>query len=411
MEPEKWAKKQKARQELSEQTAALADILEAQGIAARLDSDITAIGLVTGQTDKVESYRAIRFLPLVAQRDRQPMQNDLRYYQKHMPGGRYVRFMVVTAGARVPIGDDLRGAITTLNRNISRWASDARSKYGIEVLFRGTEFTIDESKTFHVHANVLYRPSKVLSRGKFSKFLSWSRQRLGGHHIKDNGRLEKPQEAIKYPFKPLDVMSLANDPAQIVWLYEQTKRLKMMQPMGAFKEFRSDLADTGEKVAALRTSLGPRSMRVRKKRRTPSAKKNKGTSETLVENLILTETLPQFRNTPWAESCLLVQGFTQNPTTPSGQAGLEEIQNFRDRAQAHWRRNQAPDPQIALEKARRLQQGLSPSHQNVLILRDFVGLPHRDPNGMSHGDSSPQLPDLCTEGLEQHEMHRNAEGM
>jgi hypothetical protein len=69
------------------------------------------------------------------------------------------------------------------------------------VVFRATEFTTDDKLSFHPHANVLYAPRVRLSAETWAKFLSWSRRYLGAHW-RDNGELQKGEEALKYPFKP-----------------------------------------------------------------------------------------------------------------------------------------------------------------------------------------------------------------
>ncbi len=375
MDPERWIERDQADAKLREQTAVLADILEAQGISARLDDEIAFVGLVTGRVDRMESYRPIRFLPAVAQRERRPVLNALRYFHRKEHHGKYLRMMVVTAGQRVPLYGDLRETIQGLSRRISRWANEARDRFDVEILFRGTEFTIDADQTFHVHANVLYAPMHKLSKRRFRKFMRWSHGRLGRKHMRDCGRLAKPEEAIKYPFKPGDLDNLIADPKAIVWLYEQTRRLKMVQPMGPFAEFRADLEASREKVVSLPTARGPQLHRVRKKMRGgPFGKKSVPSSDDdPAENRIVAETLPQHRGSPYAESYILVQNFTATPKTDFGADALDEIRGRRKDHLKYWDWNGAPDPETALAFADGLRATRTGSTQNVLPFNVHTG--------------------------------------
>src|SRR5260370_19847157 len=77
-----WEAAQRRGNVLRAQTEAMADDLETHGVAARrTGKNITVLGDVTGGTKTSTEYRAIRFLPLIAQRDRAPMLNALRYFQ------------------------------------------------------------------------------------------------------------------------------------------------------------------------------------------------------------------------------------------------------------------------------------------------------------------------------------------
>jgi hypothetical protein len=391
MDPLRWVERGQADAKLSEQTAVLADLLEVQGVRTRLDDDVAFIGLITGRVDRSESYRPICFLPLVAQRERRPVLNSLRYFHGNDRNGKYLRMMVVTAGQRVPLNGDLRETIQGLSRQISRWAHEARDRFGIEILFRGTEFTIDDEQTFHVHANVLYAPMHKLSKRRFRKFMRWTHGRLGRKHMRDCGLLEKPEEAIKYPFKPADLDNLLTDPKAIVWLYEQTRRLKMVQPMGRFAEFQLDLKSTRQKIVSFPTARGPRLFRVRKKSRGgPLGKKSVVIKDgDPAENRIVAETLPQHRHTPFAEPCLLVQNFTSTPSTDFGADALIEIQGRRRDHLDYWKWNGAPDPETALAYADGLRATRPGSAQNVLPFNVHTG---RSTVHRPHNEKLPNAP-------------------
>src|SRR5260370_17469065 len=69
-----WEAAQSRSDELRAQTESIATDLETQGVAARrTESNTTLIGDVTGAGVTETEYRAIRFLPLIAQRHPPPM--------------------------------------------------------------------------------------------------------------------------------------------------------------------------------------------------------------------------------------------------------------------------------------------------------------------------------------------------
>ncbi|WP_096700023.1 hypothetical protein [Magnetospirillum sp. 15-1] len=321
LSPEHWRESAQRRQVLAEQTARMGDALEQfGGIRTRAPVRVTVIGNATGEIDGQESYRAICFLPLIAQRERRPVLNALRYFQRHHPAGAYIRYAVVTAGRRVPAWGDLRGAMARLHRQVSRWAHDADRDWDVEVLYRGTEVTRDAAATYHPHANVLYRPRRGMSKARWSAFLGWSRGRLGAHW-RDNGTLRDADEAIKYPFKPAELDDAPGD--ELVWLWWDTHRLKLVQPMGAFAEFRRQLQRDGQKVAMVNRRGGARLEIVARAKRDPLD--DKAEADPRGENLILCRTAPQFRFCSFAEPVTLVVNYTDQPTTPEGRQRLAII--------------------------------------------------------------------------------------
>lgn len=313
MAHETWQQRQARQDALEAEDARLMDALEAEGIPVRAGRlDVVAVGLVTGQVEAIESYRAIRFLPSIAQRERQPMLNGLRSCVRHERWGRYLRLVVVTAGGRVPLGGDLRGRMQGLHRRISRFAHLAARRFGIDVIYRGTEFTVDDACTFHVHANILLSPREALPRERWSDFLAWM-HRFFGTHVHDAGRLRKPEEAIKYPFKPLDLARL-NGPAA-AWVYDQTKKLKIAQPFGSSRESLGRLEHERLKIAFnhRRQRLEP----VEKARRGPHQPGAPGV-DTGQENQVLCLTAPQARFSRFAEPVALIRGYNPEPATSAG---------------------------------------------------------------------------------------------
>lgn len=368
---EKYRDSSSRQAKLANMTNNIADKLESRGITARTgDGDVTAIGDVTGVCDTVEQFRSICFLPLIAQRDRKPILNDLLYFQKHNKLGKYLRYAVITSGERIPLYGDVRGTMQDLSREISKFADEADKLFNVAVIFRGSEFTIDDDITFHVHANVLYAPRKALKGEKWKEFLSWAHNFLSAHW-KDNGVLKEPREAIKYPFKPLDLNKL--DAKATAWLYEETKRLKIVSPLREFREFRQSLEyehiesetvdlETGEitttidkveretkyKTAMVTTPRGPMMAKVAKQKRQPQLDTPPDNREISNENLIICRTAPQFRNSPYMEPITMVQSYTENPVTSEGKRRLDKINANRAEAREWWNANGAPSPAVAL---------------------------------------------------------------
>lgn len=420
--PDQWRERSQAQRRLERQTARIADLVEAEGLPMRLaQGDVVDLSEVTGQVDRSEAYRSVCFLPLIAQRERRPILNKLRYFQRHHPQGRYMRYAVVTAGPRVPIhdavdfaagiycpvtfdggdrlvrirtdadgpycpigpvekapGGPLRSEIQRLNRLVSRFSSKALYRYGIEVVLRADEFPCGDDLTIHPHANILYFPRRKMSRETWAHFLSWA-HRFFGSHWHDAGRLQEPDEVLKYPFKPEDVDAM--DGPCLAWLYEQTARLKMVQPMRSFARFCRGLelgegrrdADgqvtdgrccavaigpdgawrpVAQKIAMVNRSGGARLELIRKATREPVDPDAEAPDDEQNENRILCRTSPQFRHCPYAEPVTRILNYTETPTTVHGRKRLEKIRAWQDEARGWWDANGAPDPATALAVGR-----------------------------------------------------------
>jgi hypothetical protein len=255
---------------------------------------------------------------------------------------------VITIGERIPAGDALRNPMQHLHRKISRWASEAGKRYGVEVFYRGTEFTIDRACTFHPHANVIYAPRKPLPPDRWAEFLTWT-QRFLGAWWKDCGTLAKPDEAIKYPFKPADLDYLADD--QYGWLYGELTRLKLAQPMGSFKDFCRALEIEREKISFVATPRGGGLARVRRAVRSKKTGKP-GDSAIDQENKILARTAPMPHHTPFWEPHSIVQNYTESPKTEGGAHRLTMLGDRNRRARRDWDANGAPAPADAAKIAK-----------------------------------------------------------
>lgn len=319
MEAERWAENGERRDLLRVQTDRYADILERFGIQARLDRVVTALGASTGGTDWAEGFRNTNVLPLVASRNRRSVLRDLQYWMMHVVG-RPVRYGVVTFGANVDLYGPLRETIQAGQRRISKWAAWARDEFGIFVVGRFGEMTVNEGLSFHPHANVIYWLDRPISKERWRAFLTGSWTRFGARW-KDNGIVRDASEIVKYFAKGDDLSLLADMACQVrgwadrevpqaalveamaykiaakrsdvegrpvraeecwgyavkavtdgvaqlrewaaegkahplVWLFHQMHGLHLAQSMGGLQSFRRELKDDGKKVAFIATDDG-----------------------------------------------------------------------------------------------------------------------------------------------------------
>lgn len=396
MDPVSWARRQAASAELERQTARIANALAGEGVNVVLDGDVTMIGAVTGVVEQQRVYRACRFLPAVAARDRRPTVNGLKLFVSGHKHSKYFRYAVMTCSEPVPFSaahrGDMREAIQGLNRRISKWASKVQKEYGVKVLYRGIEFTrataaerdaearshgqtSDLSERYkphtvlyHVHANVLYWPTRALLGDAWKDFLR-STHKATGAWWRDNGKIEKVEELVKYCSKPND--TLKSSAKELVWLYQATKRLKLCQPLGDFKTWMKALEVAGEKVVRVHVGRGDgRLMRVRKRHKADKDPENSDAASEMADsegndesdaatdvekmaqpsNMLLGMTLPQWRHSPWAEPLIMVQRY--DPSKPSFEKVSGDIEVWRQAAREMWDDNFGPEPEEALHVAR-----------------------------------------------------------
>ncbi len=396
---DKWAKTRVAADILSEQSREMADALERMGERAHRNSDLSIVGAVSQRVEQLPVYRAIRILPVVAKRDRRKYLNSLKYMIAENRHSQYYRYAVFTSGDLIVEGGALREAIQGLSRRISRWSSWARGKYDIEVLFRGIEFTRASAQArdyeaaeryreehpdfvgdlgtplsdrygkdtilYHLHANVLFWPQRKLDDDAWASFLKGTHSRAKGLW-KDTGVIQKAEELVKYCFKPNELKA-ASDEA-ILWLFHETKELKMCQPMGRFAEFLHELSQNREKIVGVNVLGRVKYCRVKKPRRSrqPVNAQNAGRHETThahrtsdrrsednpkPQNIVLGVTLPQWRHMPYAEPMILVQRYNPNATCTEDQQRFRLIDALKAQARRDWEIAQAPNVVDALDAA------------------------------------------------------------
>lgn len=408
IDPVAWARRAAATAKLMEQNDRIAEALQHAGEDVIRPGGVTLISAVTNIIETQRVFRAVRILPVVAARDRRPTVNGLKLFIHEHPCARYFRYAVMTCAEPVPAFGDLRGAIQELSRRISSWAYEVRTPdkkgecYDIEVLYRGIEFTrataaerdadaAERGQTsdlsarygadtvlYHVHANVLYWPKRNIGK-LWPEFLRYTEKFMDAHW-RDNGCVEKVEEIVKYCSKPADTLAATDD--ELVWLYRQTQKLKICQPMGQFKTWMKGLKDRREKAVRVHVGHGGgKLMRVKKGKRggadDDAADENgnviegdadqdaddaadKGPDEApekptrlgdggSAANVVIGLALPQWRHTPWAEPVIMVQNY--DPLRLSTEDGAD-IREWQRQAREWWDEAFAPEPQEALRVAR-----------------------------------------------------------
>lgn len=204
-----WLQRGADRVPLAASTERFADVLEQQGIQARLDVDLTAVGLITGKAEKLVVYRNTNVLPVVSSRNRADGLRQLEFFMEHHPMGPLLRYGVVTFGQRLEPFSGLRERVQEKQRAISKVAHWAKKKYGIHFVYRHGELTVDENLSIHAHSNILYYLEEKLSKERWAQF-KWEAAQKFGARWEDNGRVRKASEVVKYFVKGDDLTLLAD---------------------------------------------------------------------------------------------------------------------------------------------------------------------------------------------------------
>lgn len=347
IDPTDWQKFKQRELMLKKQTEAFADTLEEFGIPARLNRDITAVGLVTGIQYELQQYRNINFLPTVAQKNRSQYQKELAsYLQKHP----YTRYAVITDGVRIPAFGNLKTSMKIFSRKISKWANEVRRRYDIEVFCRVFEFPRSEDDgSYHLHANILYEPPK-LSERDWNRFLQFTSRHFGTWW-KDNGRIENLDEIVKYPFKPESLVGLGGD--ELVWLAGELFNRRIFTAMNGFAEFRRWLKSSDLKIII----RGGKPVMMRKEcfiSHDDSVEQQEKRDPVDAENMLLAITPPQYL-TPFKEPVALVQGLNWHAKGEKSVSRLADLLIWQTKARDAWHLNGAPDPAVARKYAEALE--------------------------------------------------------
>ena len=365
-----WLAEQMRQKTIDEQSARAAEILEKQDWKAILDNDITFVGLITGEKKNPVKYRNTNCIMSVAQYNRREQGNSLRYYLSKNPHSRY---LTVAQGARIPAHDpNFRTKIQKFGRKISKFAMIAFHDWEVEVICRIFEMPRDSNRTYHLHANIVYRPLRIMSKQKWKAWLKFINKYFG-HGSKDNGTIQNVDEIVKYMIKGDDIENIMNeDESELLWLAQQTFNIRIFSSMGGYKTFRSDLKAEkrkviirkGKPVIARKSSVfkcngkkyeiyideDGNEIKVLKER--PEDARDK-------LNEALTITNPYFFCSPFAEPVAVVRNMKQykNGRLLDSYVDLEaDLHPYRELAQRAWEANKAPSPELALQYAEMLEE-------------------------------------------------------
>ena len=304
-----WQERQVRYRRQDDDTARIAGILERHGVNPfREGAGFALVGLVTGRVKPAEQqYRRIHFLPSVAAMLRCEIATALEHYL--LSSVCLARYGVFTTGPRCEVWE-VKGRVVWLSRMISRWHHEICAPLGIDVLFRGVELPCDDGLTFHVHANVIYFPTRYLQSRKWGRFKKQTAAFFGAHW-EDLGKLRDVREVVKYVMKGDDIARLADqDERLVVELYRQLKGLHLVQCLGGFRAWRRARKEAGEKVVAILEFDGRKTVIVKRAERRPREEAAEPAVDRLpVSNRVLSFGLPRAAFGPVKEPVALVSNF------------------------------------------------------------------------------------------------------
>lgn len=327
------------------QTEEIASKLEAAGVSAYEAGTpgVVIVGEITGTVEEASRrFRRLHLLPAYAQSCRRALVRELTYFLHHHSRGRVARYAVVTSGQRVPWFGDLREARAQHLKRLNRWASEARARYGIEILFRSCEMptrrgAVREDKNgINLHTNIVYRPTRRISPDEWSRFLTWSRGRLGAHW-RDCGALRDATSVVRYVLKMswgregLDDIAKADgevgldelEPDKLAWLHQHTYRSHLVRALGPFADFRNGLDANRERIETVMRRGGQSELRrVRRPQRATRQSNVRAMPGAVMENVILARLSARARFSDVVEPCTVVMNLTGAPTTASGRYGI-----------------------------------------------------------------------------------------
>lgn len=246
LHPDTWAKSRDREQELREQTFALAARLGAAGIECRQESDFAAlhlVGLASGEAREVVPWRHVKLLPEVMARDARQMLRQVEAFTSPIPPAQ-LRMWVLSWGW-VPVAE-LGAACKAMARMVSKLAAAPwLQAAGVEVLLRRTEFTIQPGGMVNLHCHLVIQATAVLGGVEWQRLLDRVKALTPKHYLHD-GRLRDVAEAVKYSFKPSELLAVETD--MLSEIFRQTFKLRFLQPLGGFREFRKSLRENKLKV-------------------------------------------------------------------------------------------------------------------------------------------------------------------
>jgi hypothetical protein len=210
-------------------------------------ADLHIMGLHSQQYKKLEGYRNITFLPLVAQKNRRPRVKELNLFLKH---NKNCRMWTFTAGPRVNLAG-VKPACTWMHRKLSKLNDQPfMRRLGVRFVFRSTEFgelaeNGNEDISLHPHMHALMHLERYLRPEDWS-YLLRRIQAFWGVYSKDCGKILNPRELVKYCVKPCDLDGLNS--VQLIKLYHATKGLRLWETLRDLRKMRRTIREENKKV-------------------------------------------------------------------------------------------------------------------------------------------------------------------
>ena len=391
VDPDGWLTARARNETLRRQTKRLAEALEREGISAYRNGPVTSlVGLVTGESVELTSYRSIRFLPLVAQRERREFVNQyIHLAETDHKVGAFARYLVFTNDQPIPVGGDLRGAMDVHFSEIVELGVMLKDEFGIEILLRATEMPIAERecevpdeygeiisqilRAAHLHSNLSVLPTRYLGPNGWAQVLRRIHEMFPGRQIQDCGKVEDARELIKYSVKPTDLEN-AED-AEIAWLYSETSRAHIVQPFNRFRALRASLKRRRLKVIAnpekseegVVQTVIPVVKEERKVVERDRSVQSDADEETVdyegkeceepegkPKAYLLGTTTPQPLFSPFLEPCILIQNYGEDLDRDA----MKRMRLLMTAARRVWDEAGAPSPEAALKLAAGLSAGI-----------------------------------------------------
>ena len=229
-----WEKGRGSYENLRRQSIDIADKMESVGFKAYDNTqDLTLFGLNSLGVKKLDAFRNISFIPIVARRKRRKAQLELEYY---LQNNTKCRMWTMTTGRRCNI-EELPQRIDSIHSKFGRVNSTRfMKKLGAKFVFRATEFgeiaRTDEGLSFHPHVHALLYLDKKLSRKEWNILLLKIKDYFV-YYSKDCGVIRDANELVKYCVKPCDLEHLTGK--ELVSLHQVCTKKRLVEFLGGLR--------------------------------------------------------------------------------------------------------------------------------------------------------------------------------
>ncbi|MHA6343958.1 hypothetical protein [Roseivivax sp. CAU 1761] len=306
--------------------------------------DIQIVGAITRRTLTPSSTRRISMLPYYSIPDAMVRAEVLRGIIAEHPDRDKLRYEVLHPHGPCA-AEELRERLDMLNDDIQAFSNAVR-RHGGQIVWTSIEVLHQDGGLFLVHANLVSQASEPTMR----KVKAMADGRFGSDGWYDGGVIRDADRLASYVTKSPDLRAATAREAVAYHRATQGRQLHRRAqsiPTVATEIVEAEDPDTaepsGEANQEQSTSLQTAEVKCNRCRnRENPAKKScgdhkKNTSSTLVENRILRDLGNMFLS-GHAEPALLVEGYTEFPTTEAGWLGLAFIRRKAMAARFDWLR-------------------------------------------------------------------------